>query len=123
MDEVEGEETRLLVKWAGAPYSACTYELVKDLEHAGQVKLYSILVCARRWLLLRGMVCFFRMLVGRNGTPENGIAGCQVTAAASWTVAKWVVTWANEGECRVTLRTGYLSFWGALFFSLCPLPL
>lgn len=37
VDEVEGEETRLLVKWAGAPYSACTYELVKDLEHAGQV--------------------------------------------------------------------------------------
>lgn len=37
VDEVEGEETRLLVKWAGAPYSECTYELVKDLKHAGQV--------------------------------------------------------------------------------------
>ena len=37
VDEVEGEETRLLVKWAGAPYSACTYELVKDLDNAGQV--------------------------------------------------------------------------------------
>ena len=37
VDEVEGEETRLLVKWAGAPYSASTYELVRDLEGAGQV--------------------------------------------------------------------------------------
>lgn len=37
VDEVEGEETRLLVKWAGAPYSECTYELVKDLDNAGQV--------------------------------------------------------------------------------------
>ncbi|CAN0270153.1 unnamed protein product [Hapterophycus canaliculatus] len=36
LDEVEGEETRLLVKWVGAPYSACTYELVRDLENAGQ---------------------------------------------------------------------------------------
>lgn len=38
VDEVEGEETRLLVKWAGAPYAACTYEVVKDLEGAGQVR-------------------------------------------------------------------------------------
>lgn len=41
VDEVEGEETRLLVKWVGAPYSACTYELVKDLEHAGQVSTHT----------------------------------------------------------------------------------
>lgn len=39
VDEVDGEETRLLVKWQGAPYSACTYELVRDLENAGQVNL------------------------------------------------------------------------------------
>lgn len=38
VDEVEGEETRLLVKWVGAPYSASTYELVRDLEGAGQVR-------------------------------------------------------------------------------------
>lgn len=38
MDEVEGEDTRLLVKWLGAPYSACTYELCKDLDDAGQVR-------------------------------------------------------------------------------------
>lgn len=42
VDEVEGEDTRLLVKWAGAPYSACTYELVKDLKHAGQVCMHII---------------------------------------------------------------------------------
>lgn len=38
VDEMEGEETRLLVKWLGAPYSECTYELVGDLEKAGQVR-------------------------------------------------------------------------------------
>lgn len=38
MDEVEGEETRLLVKWAGAGYSECTYETVADLDNAGQVR-------------------------------------------------------------------------------------
>lgn len=37
VDEVDGEETRLLVKWLGAPYSESTYEMVKDLESAGQV--------------------------------------------------------------------------------------
>lgn len=39
VDEVDGEETRLLVKWLGLPYSESTYEMVKDLEAAGQVRL------------------------------------------------------------------------------------
>ncbi|CAM9497967.1 unnamed protein product, partial [Ectocarpus sp. 13 AM-2016] len=35
VDKVEGQETRLLVKWAGSSYSSCTYELVSDLDNAG----------------------------------------------------------------------------------------
>lgn len=38
VDEVEDEETRLLVKWLGNGYAECTYEVVSDLDSAGLVR-------------------------------------------------------------------------------------
>lgn len=37
VDEVEDEETRLLIKWLGTGYADCTYEAVSDLDSAGLV--------------------------------------------------------------------------------------
>lgn len=43
VDEVEDEETRLLVKWLGTGYADCTYEVVSDLDSLGLVS--PCLVC------------------------------------------------------------------------------
>lgn len=40
VDEVEDEETRLLIKWLGTGYADCTYEAVSDLDSAGLTQEY-----------------------------------------------------------------------------------
>ncbi len=97
VDEVEGEETRLLVKWAGAPYSECTYELVKDLEHAGQVgekKVWTsftssslsryrgpVAVLRYRDGVLSLSWCVLHFLNSRHGAVRRGGGGARLASA------------------------------------------
>lgn len=70
VDKVEGQETRLLVKWAGSSYSSCTYELVSDLDNAGLVSRY-VGRCRGKGMGLQYVVHWST----RRSTPELPLLG------------------------------------------------